>query len=384
MSDSQTTVEDLWIERISGQLGFETISRRITGKSQRGPYFFIITIIGLHLPVLSAIGWVQTGTLSIATNPGEIFQVFAWPAVVWILLRTKQKYFTTVQDLPESVDEDIQNIEIEGRVVDRLLTFAGVPVNPSGKGDANLAEIVSRQVRYAVLLIGLVIYGGQLLTNPAGLVGPVTDLTGPVVATIRFYLIIPFVLYPIGAEFLAVVIGALVVLPFKIRRAKLIDFSDPHGYAGLEPTGEMFKSVAVSYFILLTLFMLFQTVAVGASPLDQFSVTVLLAGLLVGLILFFGPMLWVKSFTAAAKEAKIEALAERSRQVGSSEEIFPYAEPESVEDTNQYTYNHIRMQRVEMTSEIPLNIGMIQEVLFALILPYITSIAFDYVLQGII
>jgi hypothetical protein len=353
------------------------------GKPRWGPYLFICTVITLHLPVLSAIGWFQTGTLSFTANPGEIYQVIAWPAVVWILLRTKRKYAETVQELPEAIDEDIQELDLEDRVKARFLTFAGVPANPSGKRDAKLNEFVSRRVRYEILLIGLVFYVWQLVTNPSGLVGPVIELTGGAVAMIRFYLIIPFVLYPIGAEFLAVVLGALVILPFKIRRAKLIDFSDPHGFAGLKPAGEMFKSVAVSYFILLTLFMLFQTVAVGASPLNQFSLTVLAAGLLVGLIVFFGPMLWIKSFTAAAKEAKIEALAERSRQVGSTEELFPYAEPESVADANQYTYNHVRMQRVEMTSELPLNISMIQEVLFALVLPYITSLAFDYVLQGI-
>jgi hypothetical protein len=382
MPESQVGLDDLWIEHISRVVGFETVSKRFTGTSRWAPYLFIVAVIGLHLPVLSFVGWLQTGRLSIAANPGEIFQVIAWPAVVWMLLRTKRKYAGAVQDLPDAIDEDIRDLDRGRNPVSRLLTIAGVPANPSGKTDANLNEISSPLVRYSVLCAGLAFYAWQLLTNPAGLVGPVADLTGPVVATVRFYLIIPFVLYPIGAEFLAVVIGALVLLPFKIRRAGLIDFSDPHGYAGLEPTGEMFKNVSVSYFILLTLFMLFQTVAVGASPMDQFSLPLLLAGLLVGLILFFGPMLWMKSFINAAKHIKIEALAEQSREVGSTEDIFPYAEPESVEDANQYTYNHIRMQRVEMASEFPLNITMIQEVLFALLLPYITSLAFDFVLQN--
>jgi len=383
MSDAEVAVDDLWIEQISRTLGFETVSQRLTDEAQWAPYLFIVAVIGVHLPLLSVVGWLQTGRLSIVANPGEIFQVIAWPAVVWILLRTKQKYAAAVRDLPEAIDADIRDLDIIWRPAARLLTMAGVPANPSGKADAKLGELVSRRVRYSILGAGLALYGFQLLTNPSGLVGPVAELTGPVVATIRFYLIIPFVLYPIGAEFLALVIGALVLLPFKIRRASLIDFSDPHGFAGLAPAGEMFKNVAVSYFILLTLFMVFQTVAVGASPVDQFSLTLLIAGLVVGLILFFGPMLWVKSFIAAAKEVKIDALAERSREVGSTADIFPYAEPDSVDDANQYTYNHIRMQRVEMTSEFPLDIAMIQEVLFALVLPYITSFAFDFALQNI-
>ncbi|MFB6095036.1 MAG: hypothetical protein ABEJ71_01115 [Halodesulfurarchaeum sp.] len=381
MSEGPVSVDDLWIERIPRDLGFETLSKRLTGRPRWGPYLFILTAVVIHLPVLSVVGWLQTGSLSIAANPGEMFQVVAWPAVVWMIIRTKRKYVETVQDLPDAIDEDIQSLDIGWGPVTHLLTLAGVPANPSGKTDAKLGEVVPPRVRYIVLGSGLVFYGWQLLTNHAGLVGPVASLTGPVVAAIRFYLIIPFVLYPIGAEFLALVIGALVFLPFKIRRARLIDFSDPHGFAGLAPAGEMFKNVAVSYFILLTLFALFQTVAIGTSPVDQFSLTLLFAGLLVGLLLFFGPMVWIKSFIGAAKEVKIESLASHSREVGSTDELFPYAEPESVEHANQYTYNHIRMQRVESTSEFPFDIAMMQEVLFALVLPYISSLAFDFVLQ---
>lgn len=383
MSDPRVAVEDLWIERIASRLGFESLAAQFTDDSRWGAYLFVVTVVGVHLPLLSVVGWFQTGTLSLAANPGEVFQVVAWPAVVWILFRTKRKYAETVQNLPDALDDDVRDIDVTRRGADRLLTFFGVPANPSGKADANLGALSPGRLRYAILLIGLVVYGWQLATNPAALVGPVAELTGSVVATIRFYVIIPFVLYPIGAEFLAVVLSALVLLPFKIRRAGLIDFSDPHGFAGLGPAGEMFKSVAVSYFVLLTLFTLFQTVAVGASPLDRFSSTLLGAGLLVGLVLFFGPMMWVKSFIAAAKEAKIESLAERSRELGSTEDIFPYAEPDSVDDASQYTYNHIRMQRVETTSEFPFDVAMIQEVLFALVLPYVTSLALDYVLQSV-
>ncbi|WP_302082437.1 hypothetical protein [Salinibaculum rarum] len=382
MSETTIAVDDLWIERVSRRLGFGAVSERLVGTDGWGPYLFIVTVILVHLPLLSLVGWTQTGVLSFTANPGEIFQVVAWPAAVWILLRTKQRYVETVRNLPAAIDEDVQDLDIEWRPTARLLTAVGVPANPSGKADAKLEEIAPDPIRYGILAVGLAVYGGVLLTNPANLVGPVADLTGPFVATVRFYFIIPFVLYPIGAEFLAVVIGTLVLLPFKIRRARLLDFSDPHGYAGLSPSGEAFKSVAVSYFILLTLFTVFQTVAVGTNPTDQFSVALLAGGLLVGLVLFFGPMLWLKSFTGAAKEAKIDALADRSRQVGTTDELFPYAEPDSMDDASQYTYNHIRMQRVESTSEFPFDTSMLQEVLFALLLPYVTSIAFDFLLQS--
>ncbi len=375
-------IQDLWIERVSNRLGFDHASQTLFGGQQFGPYLFIVTVVCLHLPVLSVAGWLRTGTLSIAVNPGEIFQLVAWPAVVWILLRTKSKYAAVVNDLPEAVDEDVRDLETEGPIGSRLLAVLGVPREPTEKTNAGLERIAPQRVMGSVLFVGLLLYATQLLLHPSTLVGPVAELTGPVVATIRFYIVIPFVLYPIGAEFLTVVIGVLILLPFKIRRAQLIDFSDPHGFAGLSPAGDLFKSVAVSYFVLLTVFTTFQTVAVGASPTDLVSSTLLSTGLAAGLVFFFAPMFWIKSFVAAAKEAKIDALAKRSREVGPTDDLFPYAEPESSDDASQHTYNHIRMQRVDATNEFPLNTAMLQEVLFALVLPYLTSLAFDFVLSS--
>lgn len=376
-------VAPLWLERAATRLGFDRLAARLN-YPRMGPLLFVVAAILIHLPGLSILGWLQTGTLSFAANPGEMFQVVAWPVVAWILLRTKTRYQSALNDLPEAIDSDLTDLDVEGPFLNRLVTVLGVPEAPTGKEDADLEILVHPRVRYAILGLGLAVYWVQLLTNPASLIGPVAALTGEVVAVIRFYVIIPFVLYPIAAEFLAVVVGSLVLLPFKIERAKLLDFSDPHGYAGLVPAGTLFKSVAVSYFVLLTLFAVFQTVAAGTTPTDLFSSGLLVAGLAVGLGLFFGPMLWIKSYLAAAKEAKIDALAEASRAVGSTQELFPYAEPESTDSASKHTYNHIRMQRVQSTSELPIEFAMLQEILFALILPYVTSLLFDYVLQSAI
>ncbi|SDX88073.1 hypothetical protein [Halobellus clavatus] len=381
---AEIAVRDLWIERGSASFGFDRLSARLFDSTRAGPYLLIGAVVLVHLPLLSVVGWLQTGVLSIAVNPGEVFQVIAWPAVVWITLRTKATYETAINDLPDADDPDTEALDLEGSISERLLDLIGIPAAPSGKANAGLEVLAHARVRYAVLSIGLALYGVQLLTNFAGLVGPVAALTGRPVALVRFTVVIPFVLYPIGAEFLTVVIGALVVLPFKIERASLIDFSDPHGFAGLSPAGTLFKNVAVSYFILLTLFALFQTVATGTSPTDLSSSVLLLTGVALGVALFVGPMARIKSYLASAKAAKIDALAEAVRRVGSTDELFPYAEPESIDDTSQYTYNHIRMQRVQSTSELPLNFGMLREFLFALFLPYASSVVFEYFLGYVI
>lgn len=376
----QIEVEDLWIEKTANRLGFERAAYELSNQSGNGPYLLILVVVLVHIPLLSVLGYGETGTLSIAENPGELFQIPAWIAVIWILLRTKETYAETVHDLPsDSIDDDIQDLEIESRWATRLFSALGVPRNPNGKQDAEFETLTPKRLKYGIVLGGWIVYGSQLVLNPDSLISPVIELTGPVVAGIRFFLIIPFILYPIGAELLAVIIGSLILLPFKIRRAGLINFSDPMGFGGLISTGKLFKSVAVSYFILLALYMMFETVAVGTSPTQLFSSALIVGGFGIGLIFFFAPMFWMKSYISAAKEFKLQTIAEASRDVGSTDDLLPYAEPESPADASRYTYNHLRMQRVEATKEFPLNIGMIYEVLVALVLPYFTSLSVDLI-----
>lgn len=381
MSRPDLEIQDLWIERAADMTGLESIASRVFGREGAGAYLLITIVVSFHIPVLSGIGYLQTGTLSMAENPGELFLIPAWIAIVWILIKSKRTYVQTVNELPHAIDQDLESLSVQSSF-DRVLTLVGVPPAPTGKDEAELETIAPTQIKYGILLAGLAVYGIQMAVDPGALIGPVADLTGPLVAGVRFFVVIPLVFYPIGAELLAVVFGALVLLPFKIRRARLIDFADPHGYAGLVSAGQLFKSVAVSYFVLLTLFATFQTVAVGARPTDLFSSGLILAGLAGGLVFFFAPILWMKSFLSAAKEAKIEALAEQSRAVGPNDDLFPYAEPTSGEDASQYTYNHIRMQRVRSTSEFPLNVSMLQEIVFALLLPYLSSVTFDFLLNS--
>lgn len=381
MSDQsdQIEVDELWVEKTADRLGFEQAASKLSGQQGMGPYLLILVTVLIHIPLLSVLGFGETGTLSMSENPGELFQIPAWIAVIWILLRTKKTYTETVRDLPDPIDEDIRDLEVESRWTTRLLSALGVPQNPTGKQDAGLEVLAPKRLKYGIVLGGWVVYGSQLVMNPDSLIGPVIDLTGPVVAGIRFFVIIPLIFYPIGAELLTVIVGALILLPFKIQRAGLVNFSDPKGFGGLISTGKLFKSVAVSYFILLALFTMFETVAIGTDPTEMFSSALIVSGIGVGLVFFFAPVLWMKSYISAAKDAKLQTIAEATRSVGSTDDLLPYAEPESSADESRYIYNHIRMQRVEATKEFPINIGMIYEVLVALVLPYLTSLSVDLV-----
>lgn len=381
MHEGEIEVQDLLIERVARRLGFDRVTASI-GRPEAAPYLLVATVVAVHIPVLSVVGWLQTGTLSMAENPGEVFQLPAWLAVVWLMRRLKRRYARTVDDLPAAVDDDLTNFDPEGAVSRRVTTALGVPRDGRTKSTVRVESIVPDRVVAGIVVLGWAVYATQLATDPGSLVGPVAELTGPVVASIRFYAIIPFALYPIGGELLGLVVGVLVVFPLKIRRARLIDFSDPHGTAGLAPVGQLFKSIVVSYFLVLALFTTFQTVAVGTSPTTLFSSSLILGGIAVGLALFAGPLLWLRGFISAAKAYKIDAIARRTAEIGPTDERVPYADPESPAETSRYLYERLRMEQVDRTSELPLETGMIREVLFALVLPYVTSLAFDYVLNA--
>ncbi|QZP38637.1 hypothetical protein [Halobaculum magnesiiphilum] len=379
MPGTDPSVRDLWIERAARRLGFTRLARAV-GWETGAPYLLVAAVVGIHIPLLSVVGWTRTGTLSMAVNPGEVFQIPAWLGVVWVMRRLKGRYARATADLPDAVDPDLTDFDPEGSVSRRLTTALGIPDSGDSKETVEIESIVPARVILGIVLVGWALYATQLLTNPESLIGPVVELTGPAVAAVRFYVIIPLALYPIGGELLGLIVGALVILPLKIRRGGLIDFSDPHGAGGLEAVGRLFKSIAVTYFVLLALFTTFQTVAIGADPTSLFSSTFILAGLAFGVALFFGPMLWLRGYIGAAKEHKIDVLAQRTADIGDTADRFPYAEPASPEETSRYLYERLRMDQIERTSELPLNTGMLQEVLFALVLPYVTSMAFDYLI----
>lgn len=385
-------VGDLWIERVAQRSGFvrlgerlhlSWIARRVTGNADAGPLLLIFTVICFHLPILSAIGYLETGVFSFARNPGEAFQIPAWVIVVAILLRLKQSYEETINELPGAKDEDISDIVDTGTTFQQVFTALGIPPDADSKATANLESITAERLKYGLLVAGLAFYFAFLLFDP-GLSDTVASLTGEAVAFVRFYIIIPFVLYPIGAEIIAVCLGCLVLLPFKIRRAGLIDFSDPRGFADLDSTGRLFKTVTVHYLVLIAMFATFLTVGRGASPNNLFTSSLLVSGLLIGVLLFVLPIYWMSRYISRAKEVKIDAIAKQAKAIGDTNDIFPYATPESVQETNDYTYQFIALNRVQDTNEYPLNLSMIQDLLFALILPYLTTVAFQFLFDAVL
>jgi len=389
--DTHIEVDPLWIEQVSTQVGLTEAGNQLrlsgvaewaTGEDDAGPLLFILLVSIFFLPVLSLIGYTQTGTFSFAANPGEPFQLTAWLVAVALLLKTKNKYEETINKLPKSTDDDVSEILNLDSKTSNILIFFGVPKSPNSKSEANLETIAPTKLKLLLLIAGVLFHLYGILF--ASIMEPVAELSGEPVAIVKFYIIIPFILYPIAVEMLSTFIGALVLLPFKIRRANLIDFSDPHGFANLDATGHLFKSATVYYFILLTLYVVFLTVGVGSSLTQLFNSGLLITGSCFGLGLFLLPIYWMKHYIATAKTAKIEAIAEKAREVGDSEDLFPYADPNSPDEVQEYTYNFIQRNQVRNTSEYPLNLALVEQVLFALLLPYLTTVFFEFIFNSVL
>lgn len=132
------------------------------------------------------------------------------------------------------------------------------------------------------------------------------------------------------------------------------------------------------------MFASFLTVGQGASPNNLFTSSLLVSGLLIGVLLFVFPIFWMHQYISRAKEIKIEAIAEETQAIGESNDIFPYATPESDQEANSYTYQFIALNQVQETKEYPLDISMIQEVLFALILPYLSTVLFQFLSDSVL
>ncbi|WP_338729342.1 hypothetical protein [Haladaptatus sp. DJG-WS-42] len=379
MARTGDTGNGLWIRWFARKTKCDRVATRLFGETTYGPFLFILLIVLLDGPLLSLVGAIQTSEVLLAENPGEWVLLLAWPFVVWLILRLETRYADTVAELPET-ERDLLTGPAPTR--NRVLAFLGVPVSASSKAEANLDTIAPSKVKIGALTCGLLFHGSWLLFDP-GAGQFVTETAGPLVATVKFYGIYPLIYYPLGAEFLALYLGIHVILPFKIRQARLFDFSDPQGFAGLEPAGELVKSTSNYFLLLVTIFAVFQTVARGTGLSNAFPTTLIVAGMGVGLVLFFAPVFWLNAYMQEAKRQKIEAIATQIRASGPDDEMFPYKKLGTPENAGEYTHRFIQLQRVEHTNEYPVDFSILQEFLLALVLPYALSKLFDIALTSV-
>lgn len=375
-ADNSLAADPLWIERAARRLGFVRIAG-VLGHDGLAPYLFVGSVVAFDVVALSAVGFLQTGRFLALENPGSWVLAPGWLLAVWITLRLKRRYETALARLPARSDPDVSPTGSDERTwYDGALSWLGVPENPASKADANLESMYSERLAVLVVLTGWCFHLAWWTLDP-GAGEMVTEIAGRPVALAKFFGVYPLVYYPIGAEFVSLYVGIHVLTPFKIRRARLVDFTDPHGFAGLQPIGSLLKTSAVSYFLLLALFAVFLTAAEGTGATSAFPLAFLVTGTVVGIALFYAPVYWLHVHMASSRNEKIDAVAREVQHAGTDDEMFPNTHPESDAEIREYTHDYIRLTRIENTKDFPIDLSMLQEVLFAIVLPYFVSILLD-------
>jgi len=376
--------ERLWIERIAGGLGLDALGRRLTGRDGLGIYLLVVAIYVFDSGILGYLVYQHSGFLWLTENPISAIILPGWLFAVWAARRLKHRYHTVTDALP-TADEVVAATTMGGGRADRLLRLVGVPYTDDGIDDRAFDRTIPPRLRTTVFAVALgyhVAWVGLSLRYAPENWAFMLDTWGEPITVFRQAVLIPFAYYLIASELVSMLLAVHVVLPFEIRASGRIDFEDPHGYAGLRPVGSLVKSSTLYYVVALSFFAVFFTFSEGVRD-PTIASTMTLIGTGLAIVLFVAPTYWLHRYMRAAKEAKIEDIAGTVRRIGpdTDDRMFPDTHVESPDHADEYTHEFIRLQKVEATSEYPVDIAILQETVFVLVLPYLAHISSIFVFE---
>ncbi|MFB6103738.1 MAG: hypothetical protein ABEJ57_01450 [Halobacteriaceae archaeon] len=381
---SDARSERLWIERIADALGLEALGRRMTGLDGLGIYLLVLVLWGLDSGVLGYFAYRHSGFLWITENPISGIALPGYLFVVWAARRLKRRYHSVTDSLP-TADDVVADHQMGVGWTDRLLRAVGVPYTDEGIADQAFDRSIPPRLRaivFAVALLFHVTWVGLSLRYAPENWTFMLETWGLPITLIRQGLIIPFGYYLISSELVSMVLAVHVVLPFEIRSSGRIDFEDPYGYAGLRPVGGLVKSSTLYYVVGLSFFAVFFTFSEGVRN-QTIASTLTLIGTGLAIVLFVAPVYWLHRYMRAAKEAKIETIAGTVREIGpdNDDRMFPDTHVETPDHADEYTHEYIRLQQVQSTAEYPVDIAILQETIFVLVLPYLAHISSIFVFE---
>jgi|GEM_PF-2578256 len=379
--DGRRHSEDFWVERAALATGLETIGEhlwRLTGadtadqSADYGPYLLVTVLVSIDIFVLPAIGYLQTGRYLTLANPAELLILPAWLLVTWSILRLRRLYWQTVNTLPDP-DTEISSVSETSR--QRIQPIIG-RLFPSEEGKSFKTVFPTRQ-KIGLLLLGWGYHVSWILTDPtAG--SYVVATAGEIVAVLKFGVVIPLFYYPIGVELLAMILTIHVLLPYRISSQGLIDFEDMYGYGGLRSVGNLSRSSTVHFLGLLSLYAGFLTLTRGVSTTEIAHRAFIIAGTLIGVVLFFVPVLWVGFHMQSLKYAKIKAIVDQTKTLGPDDHTFPETRADSPTDAIEYTHEHVRLSVVKEMKDYPVDIFALRDFLYALPIPFAINVVTAY------
>lgn len=337
---------ELWIEKATSLIGLRKLAEKM-GYEGMGPYFYlwiftVFDFVGLSL-LLGSFG------LGIRRLLG-IFAFFSVATFgVWGARYLRENYQTIFKEYDFSTGSKILEL--------KYLYFIG------GIG------IISS---WLVVTIGV-------LPNP---------LTGEYVhSTVSFqsiwnYLRISiwvFVYILEATDIVSYFFAMTITIPKKVSKIEL-DFSDIHRRGGMKDIGSSLLRTAEIYFVILTMVTFYEYLILPESllRLGIMSTSFILAWV-VGVILFFGPSLFIHGYMREAKEKKLNELNEKIRATGKESGGRVEVNPKDREERDEYVFYYLEHEHIINTSEYPIDVSVLQELIFAAIIPVILQLLFSMI-----
>lgn len=364
--------EPLWIELLSSKAGLTRISERYA------PLFLLGAVWGVD-NLFSVISSAKPFSGVAVALP--LLELAGLLFVASTAVKLADEYASAADEVsghvpvPEVDQGKVSLVEQLLRRIDAAWLWAvGEP-----KGDWSQQPAPSR-LRWGLFACGLALHATYLfgLDNAARAIATY----GPVYGRFSFFVIIPFVYYPILAEFVAVVVNISVVLPSRIRKERLLHFEDPLGYAGLRKVGELVETTGRRYAAGLVLYTLLtigrgyrMDALAGNESVVYVDVLYLVVGTLVGLALFSYPLVALHSFMTIQKENQLQEIAKRVGEVNGDGRFFPEVKPQELETKVTYMQEFINMNVVRDMHEYPVKRWQVTNVLTGFVLPYVIDYA---------
>lgn len=328
---------ELWIEKLAKFSKFKKLGENI------GPFVLIWIFISIH----TALGYViSTRAPNPHLNKTIIHHSLVWIGLtfsIWASRKLRDDYMDVLKDL---------NLPLENHAAMRMVLFLG---------------------GFAVIVGYILVFGG-VIPNP---------LTGELTADpgwgftwywMGTYLIWLLVFLPPMVDFTTLIFVVHFSFPLKIKsEGAEIDWSDMERKLGLKKAGEMFLKSLQIYLIGLAIVTLIPIIW-GISGLG--TTAFFAGGWTLAVVLFFVPSFLLHAHMKREKEKKLDYLRERIERHRDLEGGRLEIDEDSLdhEELSKYLFLYLEHEHIYNISEYPYEARDLREVVFALLIPFVSQI----------
>lgn len=339
--------EDLWLDRLTRNLGFGWIGDRLPG-SPSPSVAYTITMLLVVPPVMNYMSYRIGEPIIYLNNPYFILQPIVLFGAAVGAQSLRRRYHTVMQEM---------------QIRDRAS-------NPD-----RLIDIVPRWLPWGFFLTAIVFNFGRVAARGGfGVIYSESGLPG----VIAWGVLNPFIWAAIASQFLAVYLSIQLLGPWRLYHSDVgVHFRDPEGLGGLRPIGELLKH---AYYYMVAGLIAYALIAYPPfiSP-EDWEVTAVAATSFtiawLGTIATVGfGVLILHRFMHREKRQALQTLeAQANQYIENPWDIAEYEIPEA----NRSRVEDIlaRMDRVSATNEYPATFSIWSQLLISIVLPKAAQLA---------